>query len=149
MSAAIHMHQTGTERGPDGDVGTSQLHYEGDRCVALLHAYRTIDLNVTYSQVQVEPASRLADGNPGGPWPITPESPLRLFLETSMDGTTWTWSESDAFAELGRQLPDGAAAVLMVGDYSTDQVGAMLAQSPSTNNSRELFKHNGTGPGFS
>lgn len=127
MGLALHMHQTGSERGLAAH-GPSQWHFEQDgTCVGVKSALHVVEMDATASSLKLFGAH--AQVGQDHTWTANETAKLRWFVETKVDGN-WTWEERTFSQVRSFQLPDGAKLLVALGSYTDAQIQQMQGRIP-------------------
>jgi hypothetical protein len=120
QAISTHMHQSGPEQG-SAALGPSQLHFESAGCYPLEDSLKALDLRVNGDSIELSGGHEQV--NQGG----TFEGNLHFYLQD----TQGRWSEEKWSSWDNRQMPDGYAFMIVVGDYTDAQIEEMKAGIPA------------------
>jgi hypothetical protein len=130
FDAAVHMHQGGYEAGPEG-LGPAQWHFERKgRCVPVQAALLAVDVEVVDGGLDLTGGHQQVAGQAGRFEPAPGES-LRFWVEEDTACGEWEWRETDWAMVRGRQLADGDALLVALGDFTDEQVAEMQDGVPA------------------
>ncbi|MEA3202743.1 MAG: hypothetical protein QOI63_409 [Thermoplasmata archaeon] len=128
MGLAVHMHQSGAERGRQ-DLGPTQLHFEQrGACTGVQAALHVVEADASATSLKLFGGH--AQAHQDRTWTANATATLRWFLQMP-EGGNWTWHESGFDQLKAEQLADGASLLVAFGDYTDVQVAAMQASIPA------------------
>jgi hypothetical protein len=122
MGLAVHMHQSGPEKGSEA-LGPTQWHFEEDgTCVGVKKALHAVEIDATADSLKLYGAHSQAHQD--HTWEANETAKLRWFTQTNVGGN-WTWQEKSWDDVKNFQLPDGASLLVAFGSYTDAQVKHM------------------------
>jgi hypothetical protein len=125
MGLAVHMHQSGAEKGSEA-LGPTQWHFEHDgTCVGVKSALHAVEIDASADSLKLYGGH--AQAHQEHTWEANETAKLRWFVETQVGGN-WTWQERTWSEVKSYQLPDGSSLLVTFGNYSDAQVKQMEAQ---------------------